>query len=83
MKTLFGFFLRLFIGFVTAKFILRVLEVDSMAYLVGLTIFFTGNAYWFDFLEYRDRIFIRRREQKRPRQELSTETEPPPEDLPS
>jgi hypothetical protein len=56
MKVFFIFFLRLFFCFVAAKFILRALGLDSRTYLIALTLLFTGNIYWFDFLEYRDRI---------------------------
>jgi len=62
MRRVFGFFLRLFICFVAAKFILRVLEVESRSYLVGLTVLFTANVYWFDYLGFRERIFFRSRE---------------------
>ena len=56
MKVFFIFFLRLFICFVAAKFLLRALGLDSRAYLIALTLLFAGNLYWFDFLEYRGRI---------------------------
>lgn len=58
MKAFFIFFLRLFCCFVAAKIILRVLGLDHRAYLIALTLVFTGNLYWFDFLEYRDRISL-------------------------
>lgn len=55
MRNIFSFFLRLFVCFVAAKFILRVFEVDSRTYLLGLTALLTGNVYWFDYLASRDR----------------------------
>jgi hypothetical protein len=61
MKVVFIFFLRLFFCFVAAKFLLRVLGLDTQAYLISLTAIFLGNLYWFDFLEYRDRIAFRLR----------------------
>ena len=56
MKAFFIFFLRVFVCFVAAKLILRALGLDQRAYLIGLTLIFAANLYWFDFLEYRDRI---------------------------
>jgi hypothetical protein len=61
MKVVFIFFLRLFFCFVAAKFLLRVLGLDTQAYLIALTAILLGNIYWFDFLEYRDRIAFRLR----------------------
>ncbi len=52
MKRVFGFFLRLFIAFVAAKLILGHLEAGTPGYLVGLTLLFVANTYFFDFLEY-------------------------------
>jgi hypothetical protein len=75
MRTVFGFFLRLFICFVAAKFILRVLEVESRVYLVGLTVLFTANVYWLDYLGFRERIFFRPREQERPHPKEAQESE--------
>ncbi len=66
MNSFFTFFLRLFICFVAAKFLLRPLGLDSKAYLIGLTAVLTGNIYWFDYLEYRDRIAFRLRKLKSP-----------------
>ncbi|MHB8066601.1 MAG: hypothetical protein ACYDIC_01730 [Desulfobaccales bacterium] len=71
MKTFFIFFLRLFFCFVAAKFLLRVLGLDSQAYLIGLTVILLGNIYWFDFLEYRDRIAFRLREPEKPAPETA------------
>jgi hypothetical protein len=55
MSTAFGFFLRLFLCFVAAKFLLRAIEVEGRGYLVGLTLLFLANFYWFSYLVFRDR----------------------------
>jgi hypothetical protein len=69
MKLFFIFFLRLFFCFVAAKLILRTLEWDNRAFLIGLTVIFLGNIYWFDFLQYRDRVAWRLRKEKKPHPE--------------
>ncbi len=56
MSTAFGFFLRLFLCFVTAKFLLQAIGVEGRNSLVGLTILFLGNVYLFGYLVFRDRI---------------------------
>ena len=55
MTTAFSFFLRLFLCFVGAKFLLHAIDVESRGYLVGLTILFLVNVYWFSYLVFRDR----------------------------
>ncbi|MFZ5451364.1 MAG: hypothetical protein ACOZF2_05770 [Thermodesulfobacteriota bacterium] len=65
MKVFFIFFLRVFVCFVAAKFILRALGLDQRAYLIALTLIFTGNLYWFDFLEYRGQIRFKIRKLKK------------------
>ena len=55
MSALFGFFLRLFICFVAAKFLLHAVGVESRQYLIGLTILLTANVYWLGYLTFRDR----------------------------
>ena len=55
MKAAFSFFLRLFLCFVAAKFFLRAIEVEGRDYLVGLTLLFLVNVYWFSYLVFRDR----------------------------
>jgi hypothetical protein len=84
MKVFFTFFLRLFFCFVAAKFLLRLLGLDTQAYLMGLTMVFLGNLYGFDYLEYRDRIAFRLRQRKRPPPETATpgEEAPSPEKAP-
>ena len=79
MKVFFIFFLRLFCCFGAAKFLLRALDWNSRAYLIGLTAIFLGNIYWFDFLEYRDRIAFRLRKKEKPTPEPTTA----PEEVPS
>jgi hypothetical protein len=84
MKTFFIFFLRLFLCFVGAKFLLRVLGLDNQTYLIGLTVVFLANILWFDYLEYRDRIAFRLRKPERPTPETSARGEetPSPENPP-
>jgi hypothetical protein len=48
MKALFGFCLRFFASFVAAKLLLRAFEADSPGYILGLSLLFTLNLYWFD-----------------------------------
>ncbi|MFZ5448767.1 MAG: hypothetical protein ACOZFS_09055 [Thermodesulfobacteriota bacterium] len=55
MSTAFSFFLRLFLCFVAARFILQAIGVEGRGYLVGLTIVFLINVYWFSYLVFRDR----------------------------
>jgi len=55
MSIAFSFFLRLFLCFVAATFLLQAIEVEGRGYLVGLTILFLVNAYWFSYLVFRDR----------------------------
>lgn len=55
MSTAFSFFLRLFLCFVGAKFLLHAIDVEGRGYLVGLTILFLVNVYWFSYLVFRDR----------------------------
>ena len=53
MSALFGFFLRLFICFVAARFFLHALGVESREYLVGLTVLLKANVYWLRYLVFR------------------------------
>jgi hypothetical protein len=55
MSTAFSFFLRLFLCFVGAKFLLQAIDVEGRGYLVGLTSLFLVNVYWFSYLVFRDR----------------------------
>jgi hypothetical protein len=55
MSTAFSFFLRLFLCFVAARFFLQAIGVGGRGYLVGLTILFLVNVYWFSYLVFRDR----------------------------
>ena len=55
MSTAFSFFLRLFLCFVAARFLLQAIGVEGRGYLVGLTGLFLVNVYWFSYLVFRDR----------------------------
>ncbi len=55
MNTVFSFFVRLFLCFVGAKFLLHAIGVEGRGYLVSLTILFLVNVYWFSYLVFRDR----------------------------
>ena len=55
MSTAFSFFLRLFLCFVAARFLLQAIGVEGRDYLVGLTLLFLANVYWFSYLVFRDR----------------------------
>ena len=56
MSTAFSFFVRLFLCFVAARFLLQAIGVEGRGYLVGLTILFLINVYWFSYLVFRDQI---------------------------
>jgi hypothetical protein len=55
MSKVFSFFLRLFLCFVAARFLLQAIDVGGRNYLVGLTLLFLVNVYWFSYLVFRDR----------------------------
>jgi hypothetical protein len=55
MSAAFSFFLRLFLCFVAARFLLQAVGWEGRDYLVGLTILFLVNVYWFSYLIFRDR----------------------------
>jgi hypothetical protein len=55
MSAVFGFFLRLFICFVAARFLLQSIGVEGRDYLVGLTILLLANVYLFSYLVFRER----------------------------
>jgi hypothetical protein len=55
MKVAFAFFLRLFICFVAAKFLVQVTDLDARSYLVALTLILLLNVYLLDYLVFRDR----------------------------
>jgi hypothetical protein len=55
MSTAFSFFLRLFLCFAAARFLLQTIGVGGRGYLVGLTILFLANVYLFSYLVFRDR----------------------------
>jgi hypothetical protein len=54
MSALFGFFLRLFICFVAAKFLLNALGVAGRGYLLALTGLLLANVYWLRYLLFRE-----------------------------
>lgn len=55
MSAVFSFFLRLFLCFAAAKFLLQTIGVEGRNYLIGLTLLFLVNVYWFSYLLFRDR----------------------------
>ncbi|MEJ2672287.1 MAG: hypothetical protein P8168_08830 [Deltaproteobacteria bacterium] len=55
ISTAFSFFLRLFLCFVAARFLLQAIEVSGRGYLVGLTILLLVNVYLFSYLVFRER----------------------------
>ena len=55
MSAAFSFFLRLFLCFVAARLLLQAIGVEGRDYLVGLTLLFLVNVYWFSYLVFRDR----------------------------
>ena len=59
MSAAFSFFLRLFLCFVAARFLLQAIGVEGRDYLLGLTILFLINVYWFSYLVFRDRTASR------------------------
>jgi len=79
MSTVFSFFLRLFLCFVAARFILQAIGVEGRDYLVGLTLLFLVNVYWFSYLVFRDRTAPRGGADRDPPQSSATfEPEEPP-----
>lgn len=55
MRVVFSFFLRLFLCFLAAKFILVIFGSSSRGYLLGLTAIFLANVYLFAILGLRER----------------------------
>jgi hypothetical protein len=86
MSTAFSFFLRLFLCFVAARFLLQAIGVEGRDYLVGLTILFLANVYWFSYLVFRDRtvseVEADRNPPKRPMAEAPEAEEPPADPVP-
>ena len=66
MSAVFGFFLRLFICFVAARFLLQSIGMEGREYLVGLTILLLGNVYLFSYLLFRERRGIPADERRPP-----------------
>jgi hypothetical protein len=55
MSTAFSFFLRLFLCFAAAKFLLQAIGAEGRDYLVGATLLLLANVYLFSYLVFRDR----------------------------
>ncbi len=55
MNRLFAFFLRLFVCFLAAKFLVQAVDLNSRTYLLSLTALLIINVYLFEILVYRDR----------------------------
>jgi hypothetical protein len=81
MSAVFSFFLRLFLCFVAARFLLQAVGVEGRDYLVGLTILFLANVYWFSYLVFRDRTQASAEADRRPPgspKAMAPEPEEPP-----
>jgi hypothetical protein len=66
MSAVFSFFLRVFLCFAAAKFFLRAIGVEGRDYLVGLTLLFLANVYWFSYLVFRGRAAPKARGDREP-----------------
>jgi hypothetical protein len=75
MSTAFSFFLRLFLCFAAAKFLLQSIGVGGRSYLIGLTLLFLVNVYLFSYLIFKDRTAA-------PSPETAKATRPPVEVAP-
>jgi hypothetical protein len=85
MSTAFSFFLRLFLCFVAARFLLQAIGVEGRDYLVGLTLLFLANVYWFSYLVFRDRAPGAKADRDRPgsvKAEAPEAEEPPVNPVP-
>ncbi len=78
----FTFFLRLLFGFLAAKLLTRHFELAGLGYLLGITLFFVANVYFFDYLDYRGHALFRRR-LATPRKAPPSKPIPPSSDTPS
>lgn len=54
MNWLFSFFLRLFVCFLAAKFLVQAVDLNNRTYLLSLTALLIINVYLFEILMYRD-----------------------------
>jgi hypothetical protein len=81
MKMVFGFCLRFFCSFVAAKLLLRSFEADGVGYLIGLSLIFTLNLYWFDLSKYSDRFSLKQTQDQEQENKVAAEplSLPPPE----
>jgi hypothetical protein len=77
----FTFFLRLLFGFLAAKLLTRHFELAGLGYLLGITLFFVANVYFFEYLDYRGHALFRRKLARR-REDPSTAPPPPSPDMP-
>jgi hypothetical protein len=66
MSTAFSFFLRLFLCFVAARFLLQAIGVPGRNYLMGLTALLLVNVYIFSYLVFRDQVAAPAREDHSP-----------------
>lgn len=55
MNLWFSFFLRLFVCFLAAKFVVQAVDLHSRTYLLSLTALLLFNVYLLEFLVYRGR----------------------------
>ena len=66
MSKAFSFFLRLFLCFAAARFLLQAIGVEGRDWLVGLTVLFLANVYGFSYLVFRDRKVFKAESQSDP-----------------
>jgi hypothetical protein len=66
MGTVFSFFLRLFLCLAAARLLLQAIGVAGRDYLMGLTLLFLANVYWFSYLVFRDRSYVSVKEKQQP-----------------
>jgi hypothetical protein len=63
------------------RFLLQAIDVEGRGYLVGLTILFLVNVYWFSYLVFRDRTAApveAKRDRPASRKALAPEADEPP-----
>jgi hypothetical protein len=62
---------------VAARFLLQAIEVGGRDYLVGLTLLFLVNVYWFSYLVFRDRTAAPVEAKRDPRPAAPEASRPP------
>lgn len=67
MPSVYRFFFRLFLAFLTAKLVVRWFGWEGLGPLLGFTGLFLGNCYLFDFLDSWERTAWRRPWGRRPK----------------